>query len=102
MQPITIAEAEEMGAPACFADEYAFHERNGTLPPYSGPVYPDYGSDARDLYDDYDPEPSPPQPCQGPPPVFVHLGMPPRWRQHEMGCWDIHARVPGDVCPPPF
>lgn len=54
MQPITMAEAAELGVPECFSDEYAFHERNGTLPPYSGPVYPDYGSDAYTYDDDYD------------------------------------------------
>ena len=90
-----------MGVPECFSEEYAFHERNGTLPPYSGPVYPDWGSDAAYLYDD-DPEPPPPQPCQGPPPRFVHLGMPPRWTAHDPWCWDLHTRVPGDICPPPF
>lgn len=98
MNPITMQEAEEMGAPACFSEEYAFHERNGTLPPYSGPVYPDYGSDAYDHYDD----PEPPQPCQGPPPAFADLGMPPAWHPHDAGCWDLHARTADETCPPPF
>jgi hypothetical protein len=82
-QPITMTEAEELGVPACFSAEYAFHERNGTLPPYSGPVCPDYGSDASYLYDD--PEPASDYPPAPPPPVSLvkqhfcsnHLCCPP-------------------------
>jgi hypothetical protein len=107
MNPFTIADAHEMGAPECFAYEYAERERHGTLPPYSGPVYPDYGSDAAYLYDDHDEMPvgppwsgdeEPPAPCQGPP-TFAFLGMPPAYRHHEAWCWE---RAHDDDCPPPF
>lgn len=99
--PISMEDAREMGVPECFSEEYAYHERHGTLPPYSGPVYPDYGSDAAYLYDDpddYGPPPEP-APCQGPPPAFTFLGMPPPYRQHEPWCWE---RAHTDDCPPPF
>jgi len=100
MDPLTMAEAEEMGVPVCFTEEYAFLERIGQLPPYNGPVEPDWGSDAAYLYDDPDPDP---QPCQGPPPRLADLGMPPAWHAHEPWCWDHHARTPGvEICPPPF
>jgi hypothetical protein len=52
MQPLTMAESAELGVPECFSAEYAFLEHTGALPPYSGPVFPDYGSDAYDLGDD--------------------------------------------------
>ncbi len=98
MNPLTMAEAEEMGAPACFSEEYAFYEHRGMPLPCGGPVYPD----AREDYDcpAYT-EPQPPRPCQGPARTFEHLGMPPRWTAHEPWCWDLHART-DDVCPPPF
>lgn len=51
----TIADAEEAGAPGCFSDEYAFHERNGTLPP--GGSFPGPPSSEYDHLDDgYPPE----------------------------------------------
>jgi hypothetical protein len=105
-------EAREMGAPECFSEEYAFLERTGGLPPYAGPVEPDWGSDASYLYDDepteppgWSEEPDPewvrePEPCQGPARTFEFLGLPGRWRAHEGGCWDLH--VPSESCPPPF
>lgn len=107
MQPVTIEEAEELGVPACFSVEYAFHEQRGTLAPYAGPVEPDWGSDASYLYDDEPPvyEPHPDEvperePCQGPARTFEFLGLPEPWRAHEGGCWDLH--VPSESCPPPF
>jgi hypothetical protein len=106
MQPITMEEAADLGVPECFSAEFAFHERNGTLPPYAGPVERDWGSDAYDLYPEppvYEPHPDEAperKPCQGPARTFEFLGMPERWRAHEGGCWDLH--VPSESCPPPF
>jgi hypothetical protein len=92
-----MAEAEEMGAPACFSEEYAFYEQRGMPLPCGGPVFPDNHPDPE--YDDPDPAP---RPCQGPPPRLADLGMPPRWHPHERWCWDLHARTADDDCPPPF
>lgn len=86
-EPITMADAEELGVPVCFSEEYAFHERNGTLPPYSGPVYPDYGSDAYDLYND---EPDTDMPSDYPPAT-----LPPVEPVEPHQCTD-------DLCCPPF
>jgi hypothetical protein len=52
MQPLTIDEATAMGVPECFSVEFAFLEGTGQLPPYAGPVEPDWGSDAYDLYEE--------------------------------------------------
>jgi hypothetical protein len=58
--PITIAEAEEMGVPVCFTPEYAWYERHGLPLPCGGPVYPDNHPDP----EYYDPDPHPdPEPC---------------------------------------
>lgn len=103
LYPITVADAEEMGVPVCFSEEYAFHEQRGTLPPYAGPVEPDYYREDVDYFDprDYDLGPAPePEPCRGPARTFEFLGLPERWRGHEGGCWDLHA--PSEPCPPPF
>ena len=92
--PVTIADAHDMGVPECFSEEYAYHERNGTLPPYGGPV-----RDAREDIDWPDPEPPRP-PCEGPP-THAFLGMPAPFRPHEPWCWSYHA-PDADGCPPPF
>lgn len=49
----TMADAAAAGAPECFSDEFAHHERHGTLPP-GGPVH-----DAREDYDHFDEPPEP-------------------------------------------
>lgn len=84
-QPITMADADELGVPACFSEEYAYYERNGMPLPCGGPVYPDYGSDAYDPFGD-EPWPESDYPPAPPPPVSLvkpHL------------CNDYH-------CCPPF
>ena len=99
--PVTIADAHEMGVPECFSEEYAYHERNGTLPPYSGPAYPDYYQEEVDYFDPRDTDTGPPRPpCEGPP-THAFLGMPAPWHPHEPWCWDHHA-PDADGCPPPF
>jgi len=109
MQPITMEEAAELGVPECFSAEYAFHERNGTLPPYAGPVEPDWGSDAAYLYDDdpYDEPTEPPGWSEEPDPEWVReppeeLKIMPTGREgHEPWCSVDHGPV-REQCPPPF
>lgn len=103
-QPLTIQDAEDLGVPACFSLEYAFHERSGTLAPYAGPVYPDRNRedvDYGDPWDDGFPYAEVRKPCEGPAATFSELGMIPPFAPHEPWCWDHHA--PATLpCPPPF
>ena len=108
--PITMAEARELRVPECFSDEYAFLERTGQLPPYAGPVEPDWGSDAYDPYMDerYDDEPTePPGWSEEPDPEWVReppeeLKVMPTGREgHHPWCDIDHAPEP-EHCPPPF
>lgn len=99
--PITMAEAGEMGVPECFSLEYAFHERNGSLPPYGGPVTPDHNrEDIDDDPMDYSSPAVEPKRCQGPARTFEFLDYPYPWRAHDPGCWDLHPAY--EQCPPPF
>ncbi|MDQ1041538.1 hypothetical protein QFZ75_008040 [Streptomyces sp. V3I8] len=101
-QPLTMQDAEAMGVPACFSLEYAFHEGNGTLPPYAGPVYPDFNREDVDYGDPGDNGFPVAEPVKAPALLsFEDLGMPPGFAPHEPGCWDFHspAVLP---CPPPF
>lgn len=87
----SIEDAVAAGAPACFSDEFAYHERNGTLPP-DGPV-----ADARadydpyaDGYDEYDEEDTVPDGPESP--------------SEQAGEWPPLVRCPeGDesACPTP-
>lgn len=108
-QMITMADAEEAGAPACFSEEYAFHERNGTLAPYSGPVYPDYNREDYDYFPDEQDDPSEPPGWseEEPDPEWVReppeeLKVMPTGRAgHETWC-DIDHTPVREHCPPPF
>lgn len=98
MQPITMEEARELGVPECFSAEFAFLEHTGQLPPYAGPVEPDWGSDAYDLYD----EPYEPGRHAEPLPEPEELKVMPTGREgHEPWCDVDHAAV-REHCPPPF
>ena len=98
-----------MSAPECFSEEYAFHERRGTLPPYSGPVYPDYNSDGFDPFGDeqWDEPTEPPGWSEEPDPEWVR--EPPREQEvmptgrpdHEAWCGLDHEPA-HESCPPPF
>ncbi|QDN94971.1 hypothetical protein FNV58_01165 (plasmid) [Streptomyces sp. RLB1-9] len=105
MQPITMADAADLGVPECFSDEFAFLERTGQLPPYAGPVERDWGSDAYDPYmDDRFEEPVVrldkfvPVPVAEPEPLKV---MPTGRPGHESWCDIDHGSV-REHCPPPF
>lgn len=112
-QPITMADAEELGVPSCFSAEFAFLERTGSLPPYAGPVEPDWGSDAYDPFGDepsYEPdreEPSEPPGWPEPDPEWVReppeeLKVMPTGREgHHPWCDIDHSPEP-EHCPPPF
>lgn len=102
-QPITIEEAREMGAPECFSAEFAFLERSGQLPPYAGPVEPDWGSDAYDPYmDERWEEPVVSFVKAVPVAVPEPLKLMPTGRAgHEPWCDVDHGPV-REHCPPPF
>lgn len=104
-QPITMDQARELGAPECFSAEFAFLERTGQLPPYAGPVSPDWGSDAYDpyMYERYE-EPGvcldkfERLPVVEPEPLKI---MPTGRAGHEPWCDVDHGPV-REHCPPPF
>jgi hypothetical protein len=112
MQPITMEEAADLGVPECFSAEYAFLEHTGQLPPYSGPVEPDWGSDAYDLYDDErygEPSDFPPAPVDEPsdfPPAPVvepeELKVMPTGRPGHKPWCDVDHDAIREHCPPPF
>lgn len=57
----TIADAIDAGAPECFSDEFAHHERHGTLPPSTWAQFDADERASRDAVDYPEPEPVGPE-----------------------------------------